>query len=120
MAHILKRLCLPVGSYVKEDGKKQTQYREIGVLMEFERDDGSCWQEVRLHADILSPSELAFARGEMEKGSAMARVRLFDLNGTKKKPEPTTTDTPAASTGSTTPGPVSRPINDDTDGDIPF
>lgn len=91
MATVLKRLCLPVGSYTK-DGASQptTEYREIGVLMEFEGRDGTRWQEVRLHLDILNPALFQLARGQCEKTASSARVRLFDAqakSGGKSAPE---------------------------------
>lgn len=42
MAKIIKRLCLPVGSYQKEgEDKPQIEYRDIGVMLEFEAKDGN-------------------------------------------------------------------------------
>lgn len=83
------RLCLPVGSYMVLEGtppdgstspvkkRKKVQYREIGVVMEFERQDGSTWQEVVLNAEILQPSLFHLAKQEAEKGSGSVRVKMF-------------------------------------------
>lgn len=83
MAHLVKRLCLPVGQYQKEGSDKIShEYREIGTVWEFERDDGTTFQEVRLNLDILNPQLFALARSLVAKGSSTARVKMFD--GTAK------------------------------------
>ena len=80
MAKIIKRLCLPVGSYHKEgEDKPQIEYRDIGVVVEFEAKDGNKWSEIKLHADILNPCLFQLARGMMDKGQSSARVKMFDV-----------------------------------------
>lgn len=87
MAQITKRLCLPVGQYTKQGADKPTiEYREIGYMMEFKDQQGNVWEEVRLHVDACNPVLATLARSMMEKGSASARVRLFDLERKKKGP----------------------------------
>lgn len=89
MAKVLKRLSIPVGSYTKDGTTKVTvEYREIGVLMEFEGRDGNTWQEIKLNLDILNPSLLLLARGQVEKNSSTARVKLFDLPARQKPDAP--------------------------------
>jgi hypothetical protein len=89
-AQIIKRLCLPVGSYEKTvSGQPQVQheYREIGVLIEFTGDNGNKWQEIKLNLDILNPSMLLLARTQVQpKTSAAARVKLFDVARKQKDP----------------------------------
>lgn len=88
MAQITKRLCLPVGQYLKQGASKPTtEYREIGYLMEFSDQQGNKWEEVRLHVDAFNPVLATLARSMMEKGSSSARVKLFDLERKKKGPE---------------------------------
>jgi hypothetical protein len=87
MAHITKRLCLPVGQYQKPGAQKPTiDYREIGYELEFEDGHGNTWSEIRLHADVLNPVLFAMARQMMDKGSSTARVKKFDLERKKKGP----------------------------------
>jgi len=87
MAQITKRLCLPVGQYFKQGADKPTiEYREIGYMMEFKDQQGNAWEEVRLHVDAFNPVLATLARSMMEKGSASARVKLFDLERKKKGP----------------------------------
>lgn len=88
MAKLIKRLCLPVGSWHKEgEDKPQTEYRDIGVVIEFEGKDRNTWQEIKLNADILNPCLFQLARGMMDKGSSACRVKLFDVaRKTKDKP----------------------------------
>lgn len=85
MATITKRLCMPVGSYVTGD-KTKIEYREIGVIVEFEK-DGNTWQEVKLNADILNPTLFTLARQQMEKGTSAVRVKLFDMERKKRVPD---------------------------------
>jgi len=88
MAQITKRLCLPVGQYLKHGAQKPTiEYREIGYMMEFADQQGNKWEEVRLHVDALNPVLATLARSMMDKGNASARVKLFDLERKKKGPE---------------------------------
>lgn len=95
MAKILKRLALPVGSYTREGSDKATtEYREIGVIMEFEGRDGNTWQEIKLHLDILNPSLLLLARAQVDKNSSTARVRLFDLQARPKSDAPAGPEAP--------------------------
>lgn len=87
MAQITKRLCLPVGQYFKHGAQKPTiEYREIGYEMEFEDDQGNKWTELRMHLDTFNPVLATLARGMMDKGSATARVKKFDLERKKKGP----------------------------------
>lgn len=87
MAHITKRLCLPVGQYLKQGAQKPTvEYREIGYEMEFEDQEGNKWTEIRLHADVFNPVLYALAKQMMDKGSGTARVKKFDLERKKKGP----------------------------------
>jgi hypothetical protein len=86
MAKITKRLCLPVGSYTKEGGNKPTtEYRDIGVVMEFSDQQGNTWQEIKLNLDILHPSLMMLARAQGDKNSSQARVKLFDAQPKKAK-----------------------------------
>lgn len=96
MAKITKRLALPVGTWMK-DGEPQTEYRDIGVVLEFEDRTGNRWNEIRLHADALNPVLFSLAKAQMEKGSSSCRVKLFDLaRKTKDKSTPATAEEPAA------------------------
>ena len=71
---------MPVGSYLQQGKDKPTiDYRDIGVVIEFSDDKGNCWEEIKLHADILNPSLLILARGMMDKGQASCRVKMFDV-----------------------------------------
>jgi hypothetical protein len=80
MARITKRLCVAVGSWEdKQTGKIRTEYRDLGVLIEFEDGQGNKWHEVKLHVDILQPSLAVLVRAQMERGSSNARVKLFDV-----------------------------------------
>ncbi len=87
MAQITKRLCLPVGQYFKQGADKPTiEFREIGYEMEFEDAQGNKWTELRLHLDVFNPVLATMARTQMDKGSATARVKKFDLERKKKGP----------------------------------
>lgn len=112
MAEITHRLCLPVGSYMKQGAQKATiEYREIGVLMVFQDTTGNEWSEVRLHVDALNPVLATLARGQMEKGTSSARVKLFGIDNGRGK---TASQKPAHETG---PMNTAPPIEGD---DIPF
>lgn len=85
MARVVKRLCLPVGSYTPEGKEPKIEYREIGVIIEFEsKRDNSTWQEVRLNLDILNPALFQLAKAQAEKGTSTARVKLFDISRSTK------------------------------------
>ena len=112
MAEITHRLCLPVGSYMKQGAQKATiEYREIGVLMVFQDTTGNEWSEVRLHVDALNPVLATLARGQMEKGTSSARVKLFGMDNGRGK---TASQKPANETG---PMNTAAPSEGD---DIPF
>jgi len=89
-ARIIKRLCLPVGSYTKDvngQSRETQEYRDIGVLIEFTGNDGNKWEEIKLNLDILNPSLLLLARAQVQpKTSAAARVKLFDVAAKRKDP----------------------------------
>ena len=89
MAKATHRLCLPVGKWQKQDGSEQIEYREIGVLMEFEGKTGGTWQEIKLHADALNPVLAGLAKQMMDKGTANARVKLFEIERKPRAPEKT-------------------------------
>lgn len=97
MAKLTKRLCLPVGSFLKEGAEKPTtEYRDIGVVIEFEDREGNKWNEVKLNLDILHPSLFHLAKSQMEKGSSAARVKLFDVTRrTRDAAEPEAPGAPA-------------------------
>ena len=78
MAKITKRLCLPVGSWHKDGADKpQIEYRDIGVVMEFEGKDGNKWSEIKLHADILNPMLFQLAKQQIvEASAALMPLRL--------------------------------------------
>ena len=80
MATVTHRLLLPVGSYTKDGASKPTtEYREIGVVMEFEnRTNGSKWSEVRLNLDVLNPQLFTLAKAQCQPGTSSVRVKLFE------------------------------------------
>lgn len=80
MATVTKRLCLPVGQYQPNGADKpKTEFREIGVMVEFEDQSGNKWSEVKLNLDILNPTLFQLAKSQVDKGQASARVKLFDV-----------------------------------------
>lgn len=79
MARITKRLCVAVGSWTDGAGKDHIEYRDIGVMLEFEDGQGNKWNEVKLHVDILQPSLAVLVRQQMDRGTSNARVKLFDV-----------------------------------------
>lgn len=99
-ARIIKRLCLPVGSYTKKvngTDQEQHEYREIGVLLEFTSDRGDKWEEIKLNLDILNPSMLLLARTQVQpKTSAAARVKLFDVAQKRRDPAAAAEEPPPA------------------------
>jgi len=78
---IIKRACLPVGSYQQQGKDKPTvEYRDIGVLLEHENNnDGNKWLELKFNLDILHPALFMLAKAMADKGSSSARVKLFDV-----------------------------------------
>lgn len=97
MAKIISRLCLPVGGYRKDGAERDTiEYRDIGVIMEFEAKSGNKWQEVMLNADVLNPVLFQLAKSQMEKGSSRCRVKMFDA-APRQKPDPGKDEPPPSS-----------------------
>jgi hypothetical protein len=80
MARITKKLCVAVGSWTEPNTDKvRTEYRDIGLMIEFEDGQGNKWHEIKLHADILQPSLAVLVRQQMDRGTSNARVKLFDV-----------------------------------------
>jgi hypothetical protein len=79
MAKIVKRLSMQVGSWVDGEGKTHPEYRDIGVMLEFEDRRGNTWNEVKLHMDVLQPTLALMVRSQSDRGASNARVKLFDV-----------------------------------------
>lgn len=115
MAKITKRLCMAVGKWVDGEGKERAEYRDIGLMIEFEDGRGNTWNEIKLHADILQPSLAVLARAQMDRGASNVRVKLFDVaRKAKDKSAP-------AGAGAAPPDDVDAPPGGGmADDDIPF
>lgn len=95
-AHIAYVMKLPVGEREnkKEPEKPFIEYREIGVVLEMTTQNGErSWLEARINADILNPVLFQLTKGQMEKGSSMAKVKLFEAPA-KRQPRGEPANTP--------------------------
>lgn len=98
-AHIAYVMKLPVGERENQNDPKKpfVEYREIGVVLEMTTKNGDhSWLEARIHADILNPVLFQLTKGLMEKGSSMAKVKLFEPPA-KRQPRGEPADTPPPS-----------------------
>jgi hypothetical protein len=86
MAHIKKILKMQVGEYIDQTGKTSPEMREIGVVIEHER-NGDTWLTLKLHADILNPVLFQMVRPFSPKGSSGVTVKLYDLARRKAAPD---------------------------------
>lgn len=93
-AQITKRLCIPVGSY-EQNGQTKTEYRDVGLEIEFTKEDGSRWSELKIHADMLNPVLFNLARRGMDPGASTVRVKKFDVG----RKEPAAGNGPGAPAG---------------------
>jgi hypothetical protein len=82
MSKVTKVLKMQVGEYTDATGKTSPEMREIGVLIEHQKDDNT-WCTVNLHADILNPVLYQMTKPFARKGSSGIQVKLYDL--TRKK-----------------------------------
>ena len=94
MAKVKKRICLQVGSYKDNDGNERAEYRELGVILEFDAKTGGRFQQIKINAEALSPALAALGRPyqrEMSSGSMI--LKLFDVAeaGERKKSLPAAT-----------------------------
>lgn len=84
-------IAAPVGYYT--DGEKQKKrYRNVGVLMRTEDQDGiRFW--IKLNAEVIQPSLLIQMKPNMEKGADAAILTVFEPR------EKTSSQKPAATEG---------------------
>jgi hypothetical protein len=86
MSKVTKVLKMQVGEYTDATGKTSPEMREIGVLIEHQKDDNT-WCTVNLHADILNPVLYQMTKPFARKGSSGIQVKMYDLTRKKAAPE---------------------------------
>lgn len=82
MAKITKVLKMQVGEYQDQTGKTSPEMREIGVVIEHQKNDDT-WLTLKLNADILNPVLFQMTRQFCPKGSSGVTVKLYDLTRRK-------------------------------------
>jgi hypothetical protein len=86
MSKVTKVLKMQVGEYTDATGKTSPEMREIGVLIEHQKDDNT-WCTINLHADILNPVLYQMTKPFTRKGSSGVQVKMYDLTRKKAAPE---------------------------------
>jgi hypothetical protein len=82
MAKVTKVLKMQVGEYTDATGKTSPEMREIGVVIEHQKNDDT-WLTIKLHADILNPVLFQMVRPFAPKNSSGVTVKLYDLTRRK-------------------------------------